>query len=200
MIFRHIGVAGRHQALDQRLHLAMMLGRARLDRRAQAAERIDILVELPLGLFGHEADRLVERQARIFLRRPRVDLVVDVSDVAHVGDVLGAVEMPQQPEQHIEHDHRPRIADMGEVVDRGPAHIHAHAIGIERLERPLLARERIVKAKLHRSLSHALDGALGGSLGDPAGGTPPADASPLAGASLNLEQENKDGRSQRGCR
>jgi hypothetical protein len=24
--------------------------------------------------------------------------------------------------------------------------------------------------------------------------------SPLAGASLNLEQENKDGRSQRGCR
>ena len=36
--------------------------------------------------------------------------------------------MPQQPEQHVEHDHRPRIADMGEVVDRRPAHIHAHVL------------------------------------------------------------------------
>ena len=134
MIFGDIGVTGGDQPLDQRLHLGDVLGRARLDRRPQAAERIDVLVELLLGLLGDDADRFVERQVRILLRRARVDLVVDVGDVAHVGDVLGAVEMPQQPEQHVEHDHRPRIADMREVVDRRPADIHAHARGIERLK------------------------------------------------------------------
>ena len=135
-----------------------MLGRARLDARAQAAERIDVVVELPLGLLGDGADRLVERQAGIFLRRPRVDLVVDVGDVAHIGDVVGAVEMPQQAEQHVEHDDRPRIADMGEVVDGRPAHIHAHAGGIERLEQPLLARERIVELQFHGRLSASWPG------------------------------------------
>ena len=134
MVFRDIGVTGRDEPLDQRPHLRDVLGRARLDRRTQAAERIDVLVELLLGLLGDDADRLVERQVRIFLRRARVDLVVDVGDVAHIGDVLGAVEMPQQPEQHIEHDRRPRVADMREVVDRRPADIHAHARGIERRE------------------------------------------------------------------
>ena len=120
------------------------------------------------------ADRLVERQVRIFLRRARVDLVVDVGDVAHVGDVLGAVEVPQQPEQHVEHDHRPRVADMREVVDRRPAHIHAHARGIERRERPLLARERIVELQFHRTLP-----------------------GPLAGRPY-VSIRRKDGRSQRG--
>ena len=122
----------------------------------QAAERGDVLVELPLGLFGDLADRLVQRQIGIFLRRARVDLVVDVGDVAHIGDVLGAVEMAQQPEQHVEHDDRPRIADMGEVVDRRPAHIHAHARGIDRRERALRARQGIVQRQLHRTTSHPI--------------------------------------------
>ena len=46
-----------------------------------------------------------------------------------------AVDMPQQPEQHVEHDYRPGVADMGEVVDRRPAHIHPHVRRIERRER-----------------------------------------------------------------
>ena len=58
--------------------------------------------------------------------------------------------MPQQPEQHVEHDDRARIADMGEVVDRRPAHIHAHARGIDRGEHPLLARQRIVELQIHK--------------------------------------------------
>ena len=107
--------------------------------RPQAAERVDVLVKLALGLLGDQPDRLVQRQVGIFLRRARVDLVVDVGDVAHIGDVVGAVEVPQQPEQHVEHDDRPCIADMGEVVDRRAAHIHAHVCGIERAEHPLLA-------------------------------------------------------------
>jgi hypothetical protein len=75
------------------------------------------------------ADRLVERQIGIFLPGARVDLVVDVGDVADVGDVVRPVEVAQQPEQHVEHDHRPGVADVGEVVDGRPAHIHAHVAG-----------------------------------------------------------------------
>ena len=92
-------------------------------------------------------DRLVQRQIGIILRRPRVDLVVDVGDVADIGDVLGPIDMAQQAVQHVEHDDGAGIADMGEVVDRRPADIHAHIGGIERTERLLLAGERVVKPK-----------------------------------------------------
>ena len=78
-----------------------------------------------------------------------VDLVVDVGDVADIGDVALAVDMPQQPEQHVEHDDRARIADMGEVIDRRSADIHADIVGIERRERPLLLGQRIVEAQFH---------------------------------------------------
>ena len=155
VVFGDIGVAGCDQPLDQRAHFGDVLGGARLDARRQAAERGDVLVELLVGLFGDLTDRLVERQAGIFLRRARVDLVVDVGDVADVSDLVGAVEMAQEPEQHVEHDHRPRIADMGEVIDRRPAHIHAHVRRIERRENPLLARERIVEFQFHRRIEPA---------------------------------------------
>ena len=77
------------------------------------------------------ADRLVQRQAGKIPRSARVDLVVDVGDVADIGDVLGAVEMPQQPEEHVEDDDRAGVADMGEVIDRRPADVHAHVLRIE---------------------------------------------------------------------
>ena len=86
-------MASRDQAFDQRLHLDDVLGRARLQGRAQAAERIHVLVVLLLCLLGHEADRLVQRQLRKLFRRPCVDLVVNVGDVAHISDVLGTIEM-----------------------------------------------------------------------------------------------------------
>ena len=99
------------QAFDQRSALGDVIGRARLDGRRQAAERGDVLVKLPVGFLGDLADRLIERQVGIFLRRARVDLVVDVGDVADIGDVVGAIKVAQQAEQHVEHDHRPRVAD-----------------------------------------------------------------------------------------
>ena len=145
VVFRHIGVAAFHQPLDQHLHRLDMLGRARLDRRRQAAERVHVGFEILVGLFRQLAD------GNAALGRARIDLVVHVGDVAHVSDVLRPVEMPQQAEQHVEHDDRARIADMGEVVDRRPAHIHAHARRIERGELPLLARQRIVEPELHHT-------------------------------------------------
>ncbi|OIQ63110.1 hypothetical protein GALL_553540 [mine drainage metagenome] len=126
-----------------------MFGGARLDRRPQAAERVDIVVELLFGLLGDLADRLVQRQAGEIARGAVVDLVVDVGDVADIGDVVRAVKMPQQPEQHVEHDDRACIADMGEVIDRRPADIHAHIAAIERREDALLLGQGIVESQFH---------------------------------------------------
>ena len=113
-------------------------------RRRQDAERRDILVELLFGRFRDFADRLVQRQIRVIARRPRVDLVVDVGDVADVRDVLRPIDVAQQPEQHVEHDHGPRVADMGVVVDRRPADVHANVFRIDGLEFGLLPCQRVV--------------------------------------------------------
>jgi len=51
-------------------HLGDVLGRARLDRGRQAAERSHVLVELLIRFLGDLADRLVQGQVGIFLRRP----------------------------------------------------------------------------------------------------------------------------------
>ena len=154
--FSFIGVTTRDQLPDQRHHVRLAvgarqheIGRARLEGRRQRAERRHVGSELRRGAFRNLADRLVQRHSRKIARGSRVDLVIDVGDVADIGDVLLAVEMPQQPEQHVEHDDRARIADMGEVIDRRPADIHAHVGGIERREGPLLLGQRIVQAQFH---------------------------------------------------
>jgi hypothetical protein len=74
------------------------------------------------------------------------DLVVDVGDVAHIENVAEAVL--QQPEQHVEHNRRARIADMRVIVHCGPAYIHSRPAGIRRGERLLAPGEGIIE--LHR--------------------------------------------------
>ena len=96
-----------------------MFGGARLMRGRQAAQRCHIFVIDARGFFRQLAD------GDAALGGARVDLVVHVGDVAHIGDMRLAINVAQQPEQHVEHDHGPRIADMGEVVDRRAADIHA---------------------------------------------------------------------------
>ena len=150
MILGHIGAAIGDELVDHLSHRGDMLRRPRLDGGRQATKRGNVVVELLLGLLGDAADRLVQRKVRIVLRRPRIDLVVDVGDVAHIGDVLRSIEMAQQAEQHVEHDDGARIADMGKVVDRRPAHIHADIARIYGLERLLLASERVVEPERHQ--------------------------------------------------
>ena len=67
---------------------------------------------------------VVQRQVSGMIpQSPRVDLVVDVRDVARIGDMVRAVELTQQPEKHIENDGRTGVADMGEVVNGRAADI-----------------------------------------------------------------------------
>jgi len=133
------------QLADDFDHLGDTVGGARLNGRLKAAEFGDVFVELRLGLFGNGADRLVERQAGMVPQRPRVDLVVDVGDVAGIGDMGLAIDMPEQPVEHVEDDHRPGIADMREVVDRRAADIHAHILRVDRCELRLFTGQRIVE-------------------------------------------------------
>jgi len=74
-----------------------MFGRARFDARRQTAQRLCICVKLQLGFVGDDANRLIERQARKLLCGARDDLVVDIGNVADIGDVVGAVDVAQQP-------------------------------------------------------------------------------------------------------
>ena len=154
--FRDIGDVEIDQPLDHRLHLVDMFGGARLEGRLQAAQRLHVGLELRVGFFGDLADRLVERQAGIVARGARVDLVVDVGDVADIGDVVLAVEVPEQPEQHVEDDDRPRIADMGEVVDGRAADIHAHIVRIDGDKILLRPRQRVVEPQALRRFRHKL--------------------------------------------
>ena len=134
MILGDIGDAPRDQPLDHHAHRVDILRGARFVRRRQRAESTHVFVKLPLGRFRYLGDCLVERQVREVALGARIDLVLDVGDVADVDDMALAVEMAQEPEQHVEHDDRPRVADMGEVIDRGPTDIEAHCARIDRRE------------------------------------------------------------------
>ena len=121
VILGDIGDAAGDEPLDHHAHRVDILGGARLDGRRERAESGHVIVKLPLRGFRNFGDRLVERKARKVARGPRIDLVVNVGDVADVGDMALAIEAPQEPEQDVEHDHRPGVADVGEIVDRGAA-------------------------------------------------------------------------------
>ena len=64
--------------------------------------------------------------------RGRVDLVVDVGDVARVGDA--GVAPAQHAREHVEHHCRAEVSDVREGVDRRAADVHRHPPRIERLE------------------------------------------------------------------
>jgi hypothetical protein len=111
-------------------------------------------MELLGSLTGDFRDGLVERQAGVVAGGAIVDLVVDVRDVADVLDRRHPVGLPEQAIEHVEDNDRPRIADMGEVVDGRPAHVHAHVGRVDRPERLPGTRQRVVENDLWRSLRH----------------------------------------------
>jgi hypothetical protein len=139
MAIRRIGVAAGDQALDDRDHFGDMFGRPRLDIGGQAAQRRHILLEDSVGLFGEFAD------GNPALGGAGVDLVVDVGDVADIGDMTRAIFFAQQAIKHVEDDQRTGVADMGEIIDRRPADIEPHIARVERRKDFPIASQGIVK-------------------------------------------------------
>ncbi len=139
MTFGGVGMAALDQLADHRDHVADMLGGARHLVGVEIAQRMHV-IEIPLG--GGRGD-LVDRHAALLGAGD--DLVVHVGEIAHIGHVIGPVDMAQQPVEHIEHDDGPRIAQMRAVIDRRPADIHPHVGRIERLEILLRAGGGVVE-------------------------------------------------------
>ena len=100
-----------------------------------------------VGVIGGRRARGEGRDRLALLAGRSDDLVVHVRDVADVDHL--AVAPLEEAVEHIEDDDRPRVADVGEVIDRGAAYVHAHALGLERSEGLLPAAERIVKRQRH---------------------------------------------------
>jgi hypothetical protein len=72
------------------------------------------------------------------------DLVVDVGDVAHVGEAEAAVT--QIAAHHVEHQQHARMTHVHVVVHRKSAHVHAQRPRLDRLQQLLLTAERVVDA------------------------------------------------------
>ena len=108
-----------------------MLRRTRFKIRGQDSERGQIGTVGLDTAFRDGGDRLAG------LLRSGVDLVVDIREVARVDDTP---EAPlQQATEHVEHDRRAGIADMGEVADGWPADIHRDVVGARRKQKALSA-------------------------------------------------------------
>ena len=99
------------------------------------------VVELPLCLFSDAADGVgsAEGPGSTPSRRARFILSSTSVIFPNVGDVILAVEMAEETEEHVEDDDGPGVADVREVVDRRPADIHPHVGRIDRDEYPLFA-------------------------------------------------------------
>ena len=136
-----VGVAGSNQGLDEGDHAADVAGRPRLDVGIEGAESPHILMIGADGALGEDVDGLAVVGRRLD------DLVVHVGDVADVGH--RGVEALQQPVEHVEHHHRPGIADVGEVIDRRPADIEPDPTRLQRFETILAARESVVNIEGH---------------------------------------------------
>ena len=140
-----IGMAARDQALDQRDHLAHVLGGPRLDVGWESSKPAHVALVGGGRALRQRVDRLP------VLGGAHHDLVVDVRDIPDIGHAR--IAPLQQPIENVEDDDRPRIADMDVVVDRGAADIKAHVRRIERHERLFFARQRVVNNQGHRPFS-----------------------------------------------
>ncbi|KAF4530411.1 hypothetical protein B566_EDAN018552 [Ephemera danica] len=121
-----VGQALGFQAADKAEHLRHVLRGTRLVRGPLDAQRIDVHMHRRDHLVGERANR------HAALQRAANDLVIDVGDVANVGDLIARHQQP--PVQKIKGHHHAGMAHMAQVVDRHAAHIHADVASLQRRE------------------------------------------------------------------
>src|SRR5690606_41767069 len=100
-------------------------------------------------VFMHGGDHALDQRFEGFtiLLRTTDDLVVDVGDIAYIGDVIAAMTQPAR--HHVERHHYPRVTDMAEVIDGHAAHVHAHLIAHQRRESVLGLAQGVVDRQRH---------------------------------------------------
>src|SRR5690606_11429901 len=125
---------------DDLLHLSDARGRARLIGRGEDAEGTVPGGELELHAVG-------ECPPLLRLGGVREDLVVDVGDVAHEGDVVAAPGDPAAPQ--VVDEGRAQVPDVRRRLHGGSADVDAHATWLERFEVEQLLGTGVVEAHGH---------------------------------------------------
>ena len=145
-----VGQAFGLQPVDQCQHLGHVLRGARLQRGRLYAQ--------PADVGAHDLDHFVSERADgdVALKRPLDDFVVNVGDVAHVGDAQAAGFEPAL--YHVKRHRHAGVADVAQVINRHAADVHAHMAGVDRGELFKGTRQRVVDAQTHGTVSGKLSG------------------------------------------
>ena len=136
-----VGQAFVFECGDQAQHTADMVGGPGFSLRPLNAQGISVLVQC----VDHPVCQCANGFA-IFCGASD-DFVVDVGDIAHIGDLQARLLEPAL--HHIERHHRTCMTHMAEVIHRHAAHIHAHMARREWFENLQLTRERVENSKGH---------------------------------------------------
>ncbi len=134
MTIAGIGMATLDQRSDHVDHLADVIGCARLMIGALRPQSVHVGVIPADGLLGALAGQFFQRAGGTGLfarRRSRVDLVIHVGKIAHIGHMIRAIDVAQQPHQHIDHHHGTGIAQMRPVINRRTAKIEPHVLRVD---------------------------------------------------------------------
>ena len=97
MAVRFISIPLVHKVRDHGNHLGDIVGCARFVRGSQNTKRIHIVV-VPLDRLGCDIADIAPA-----FRSARVYLVIHIREIAHVGDVIRAVNLAQQAKQNVKH-------------------------------------------------------------------------------------------------
>ena len=127
-------------------HLGDVFGCQGFDVRWADAQRLVRLGER-LGRLGDDL-----RRCDVSLVGRGDDLVLDIGDVAHIGDLVA--EPLQVATHHVEDHGVTAMAEVWTRLHRGSAHIDPHLAGVARLKRLESSPQRVVDA-------HGGDGTAG---------------------------------------
>mmetsp|Transcript_107762 Transcript_107762/g.292123 ORF Transcript_107762/g.292123 Transcript_107762/m.292123 type:complete len:346 (-) Transcript_107762:303-1340(-) len=131
-----VGMPLVHQRLCHAEDLGQVLGHAGLHRRGLAPEGQAVRLHLLLEPSG-EGFRGLARLCAAF-----DDLVVDVGDVPHVADVVS--QLLKVPGNQVKKYHDSSMPKVAQIINGNPADVHVDSARPLRLQRLLLAGERIV--------------------------------------------------------
>ena len=124
------------QLRDDRLHVGDVVGRPRLEIRAQHSERVGVFVHRRNETIRQCLDRLA-----VFLGAAD-DFVIHIGDVAHVAHLESA--LPQPAHHHVEDHHHSCVPEMAVVVNRHSANVDAGVTGLEGTKNFFSATERVI--------------------------------------------------------
>ena len=144
-----ISVTALDQGLDQIDHALDLLGRLRVCARRLDVHRVHVLLDL--------GDVLLRDLAAAYALFDGLldDLIVDIGIVRNRGYLIALIL--HIATEGIKHDHRTRVTDMDEVVDRRSTDVHTDLAFLDRLKLFLHAGHRIKNlhsiSSTHRALS-----------------------------------------------